>query len=86
MEFSQRHRADREFAVGRSYLCGYDDALCRGRPSRCCPRVSKIVSQLFTVGGGGGILSAGEKFNYISPLTRCSGRRRYKPRSGTTGD
>jgi hypothetical protein len=44
------------------------------------------VSQLFTVGGPGGILSAGEKFSYISPLTPCSGRRRYKPRSGTTGD
>ena len=44
------------------------------------------MSQLFTVGGPGGILSAGEKFSYIRPLTPCSGRRRYKPRSGTTGD
>jgi hypothetical protein len=44
------------------------------------------VSQLFTVGGPGGILIAGEKFSYISPLTPCSRRRRYKPRSRTTGD
>ena len=32
VELSQRHRADCEFAVERSYLCGYDDARVEDGP------------------------------------------------------